>query len=156
MDDLLIIIINLFVSIITAIIASFITAKLTLKYFFKQEIWLRKEKKYSEIIDRLCMLLNYYEKESANYVLIEDNNFTDDFISEYKKALTEMEKIRYSTGFIIKPEVNEIIDNMINDFALEGEELQGNHFAYIDRVSSIIKETIGKIIDIANTDLEIK
>ena len=44
MDDLLIIIINLFVSIITAIIASFITAKLTLKYFFKQEIWLRKEK----------------------------------------------------------------------------------------------------------------
>ena len=69
------------------------------------------------------MLLNYYEKESANYVLIEDNNFTDDFISEYKKLLQKW-KIRYSTGFIIKPEVNEIIDNMINDFALEGEELQ--------------------------------
>ena len=67
-----------------------------------------------------------------------------------------MEKIGYSTGFIIKPEVNEIIDNMINDFALEVEELQGNHFAYIDRVCYMIKETIGKIIDIANTDLKIK
>ena len=88
MDDLLIIIINLFVSIITAIIVSIITAKLTLKYFFRQEIWLRKEKRYTEIIDRLCMLLNYYEKEWTDYVLMEDSNFTDDFLSEYKKALT--------------------------------------------------------------------
>jgi len=151
MDDIFILIINLIVAIITATI----TAKLTLNHFFRQEIWLRKEKKYSEIIDRLCMLLNYYEKEWDSTVEMKTIDFTEDFLSEYKKALTEMEKIRYSTGFIIKPEVNKIIDSVIKDFALEGEELQGNYFAHTDRVYSVIKETITKIIVIANTDLKI-
>jgi len=150
MDDIYILIINLLVAIITATI----TAKLALNHFFRQEIWLRKEKKYSEIIDRLCVLLNYYEKIWDSAVEMETINFTEDYLSEYQKAFTEIEKIGYSTGFIINPEVNEIINSMIKDFDLEREELQGNHFAYIERIYYVIKETIKKIIVIANADLK--
>lgn len=143
---------NLIIAIITAIM----TARMALSHFYRQEIWLRKEKKYSEIIDKLCTLLNYQEKQRDYFLMDKENEVEQESIElEYKNAEIELEKVRFSTGFIIKSEVNEIISDMIKEFELKGKnELQGDIVGYIDRVSEIIKGSIEKVIKIANDDLK--
>ncbi len=145
---------SLFIAIITAII----TARLALGHFYRKEIWLRKESKYSEIVNELCKMQQFMEKEYDYYVCGRE---TDDnykaLRAEYKKAKLELEKIRYSTGFIIKSAVNDVIDQMMKDFENKTDnERQGDYFSYNDRIYGVIKDAISKIIDIANEDLKNK
>lgn len=148
---------SLMISIITAII----TAKIALKHFFKQEIWLRKEKEYTKIIDELCTLLSYQgtlrDEFLSDHGIDIDNSKDDKLIEEeYKKARINIEKVRFSTGFMIDSKVNEVIDSMIKDLVLKGEdEHQWDYFGYINRVYELIKVTIEEIIIIASEDLKI-
>lgn len=149
---------NLTIAIITAIVTAIVTAKLSLGHFYRKEIWLMKESKYSEIINELCKMLQFKEKE-CDYLLYGEK--TDDTFEalnvEYKKAKLELEKIKYSTGFIIKPDVNDVIDKMMKDFEFKtANERQGDFFGYTDRIYGVIKDAISKIIAIANEDLKKK
>lgn len=145
-------------SVIIAIITALITAKVALRHFYRQEIWLRKDKKYSEIIDKLCALMNYQDNQWGKFVLNKNNALEEELIEqEYKNAKKDLEKIRFSIGFIINPKVNKIISEMIEDFEIKDiNERQGDIGSQIDRVYGVIKEAIEKIIEIANEDLEKK
>jgi len=150
-------IIQLVTNLLVAITVAIITAKLSLNHFYKREIWLRKEAKYSEIVDKLSAILNYKSKEYDIYVFNEEIDIDKNLEIEYKESLLALEKLRYSTGFIIDSEVNKIIDEMIKDFRIKGEnEIQGDLFGHLDRVYSVINDSIPKIIEIANKDLNRK
>lgn len=149
-------IVDVLSSLIIAIITAIITARLALGHFYRKEIWLRKESKYSEIINELCKMLQFMEKEYDYLVYGEatDDNY-EALRAAYKKAKLELEKIRYSTGFIINPAVNDVIDKMMKDFEFKTDnERQGDYFSYTDRIYGVIKDAISKIIDIANEDLK--
>ena len=51
---------SLLINLIIAIIVAVIASNLSLKGFYKQEIWLRKEVKYSQVIDSLSKMQRYY------------------------------------------------------------------------------------------------
>ncbi|MBG0763349.1 MAG: hypothetical protein H0S78_00435 [Tissierellales bacterium] len=146
---------ELLLNLILATSVSVLTAYLTLKHFYKKEIWLRKEKIYSQIINDLVVLLDYFNKEYDS-VLSFNKVGEDEFNirKEYDRAKREIEKLRYTAGYLIKPEVNKLLSKMIKEISnMNIEERQGNYVGYLDRASESVDETIKKIIEIADKDL---
>lgn len=144
--------INVFLSAGVAIL----TAWLALKHFYKQEKWLRKEKKYTEIIDSLAIMLKYNDIKYELFTnQIQHESEPPDLEAEYETAKNSLKILRYKTGFLIKREVSEILDDVWKSFQYKTlEERQGNMEAYIARIYNEIDEATQKIIKIAEKDLK--
>lgn len=151
--------INIFDLVLNVVLSAgvaILTAWLSLKHFYRQEKWLRKEKKYSEIIENLVILLEYFNKEFERATgmteYIDDN---DDFIKNYDNAKREIEKLRHTTGYLINPKVNVILNDMLKQFGfITVNERQGDYAGHMDRVYGVINEALKKIIQLADKDLE--
>ena len=153
--------VNLFIAIIVAVITSLMTAKLSLKGFYKQEIWLRKETQYNQIIDSLNKVQRYYWHIIDSYMGIEENEFYKNELSlkeeEFKIAKRELELLSSTPLFMVKSEVIDILGELLKSANTQSkEERMGDWFSYFDRLGFEAKEAKNKIADIAYYDLGIK
>ena len=152
--DYISIIINVTISTFIAII----TARLTINGFYKQEIWLRKEERYNSIINELSHMEIYFANlfdiaGGIPHELVDTELAAD----EYKPASYKLEVRGSMGGFIISQEVAKVLKNlMISSKNKTTEEMQGNYFAYYDRMCAEIAKAKEKVIRIANKDLKIK
>lgn len=144
-----------------AIMVAIITSKLALKGFFRQEIWLRKEAKYSQIIDSLNKIQQFYwrmiDESSGEIDEAEDDLVRQKREEDFKNASREMELLATSPSFIISPKVHDIINDLVeSSHTKTSEERMGNWFAYYDRLGYEAKEAKHKITEIAKKDLGIR
>lgn len=139
-----------------ACLVAILTASLTLRQFYQQEIWLRKEQRYSEIISILSVILRYNDIKYLIFTnQISSTDYSDELELEYQKAKKELELLRYSSGFVIKPEVNNIINEIWSAYEYKSlREHQGDMEEYIGRIYKEIEQSMSKIIEIANDDLK--
>lgn len=150
--------INLIVAIVVAITTASITAWLSLTIFYKKELWLRKEKKYSDIINNLGKSL----KEYCDMIDVEigkrsrNSNGDDDFNLMVREAVRELELISITPSLTIDNKVRIILDNLLKESEMKGDELQGNWFPYFDRMYVATKKAMDEIDEIARKDLKIK
>lgn len=159
--DYISILINLVIAMIVAILTALIAAKLSVKGFYKQEIWLRKETQYNQIIDSLNKVQRYYWHIIDSYMGVEENEFYKNELSlkeeEFKIAKRELELLSSTPLFMVKSEVIDILAELLKSANTQSkEECMGDWFSYFDRLGFEAKEAKNKIADIAYYDLGIK
>lgn len=156
--DYISILINLFIAITVAVITAVITSKLSLKGFYKQEIWLRKESQYNQIIDSLNKVQRYHWHIIDGEI---EHNETDEYKketklreNEYKNEKRELELLSSTPLFMVKVEVMSILEELLKSSNPKTEnEIMGDWFSYFDRIGFEAKEAKDKIAEIAYKDL---
>ncbi len=147
--------ISLIINLIIAIVVAVITAQLSIKEFYKQEIWLRKEDRYSEIIKDLSILQKYYGDIFDEALGILGANGINDFLeNEHKMSIRRLELVVLSQGFILKKEALQTLQQLFISSKTEtDDERMGNYVGYFDRMYGETKHAKDEIIKIANEDL---
>lgn len=149
---------SVLISLIIAIVVAVITSNLSLRGFYKQEIWLRKETKYSQIIDSLSKLQRYYGNivDDISGNSISDNIRDEADVGEYKIAKRELELLASSPILMTHKDVSDILNDLVISASTKTkEESSGDYFSYYDRLWFESKEAKIKIAAIANKDLGI-
>lgn len=150
-------VIDVLINILIALVIAIATANLTIKGFYKQEIWLRKERKYSQLIEELCIIHKYFidifEEYCTNGAVEVESQISR---HEYEIARKNIELINASSGLILDSGISIVIDDFKKILIMQGDELEGDYFSYYDRVSFELINTIEKIKEVASKDLRIK
>lgn len=153
--------ISILVSLIIAIVVAVVTSNLSLRGFYRQEVWLRKETKYSQIVNSLNKMQRYYWKVNDEHLGVTDSNESDEEKElrerEFMFAKRELEELSTSPLFMVNPEVVEILsDLVVSSNSKTTDEISGDWFSYFDRLGYESQEAKTKIAKIANKDLGIK
>jgi hypothetical protein len=97
--------------IISAIIASYLATRWSLRKFYSEKWWERKERAYAEIIDALYDLLQYCEIQKEDYG--GGTSYSDDKMKElgerYSQALWKIKKATDIGAFVVSPEAESIL-----------------------------------------------
>ena len=152
---------SIVINLIIAIMVAILTSKLSLRGFYRQEIWLRKEMKYSQIIDSLNKIQRYYwhliDVHSGSKENDEKNVELELREEEYILAKRELEMLSSSPVFMINNEVIDILNGLMKSSNTKSEdERKGDWFSYFDRLGYEAKEAKIRIAEIANKDLGIR
>lgn len=149
------------ISAVFSILGAYLGVKFSFKEFHKKEIWLRKEEKYTELVNLLSDL-NLYYNEQWSYATGEcsDNNKSKvdaKLYEEIPNIKYKLEIIKLSKGFIMNKEVGIIIENLLLELNSKSlNESMGDVFSYVDRVNFAVEKAKDEIIKIANKDLGIE
>ena len=145
---------NAILSILTAILASYLAAKWALRRFYCEKWWERKEKAYAEIIDALYDLLQYCEikKEDYNDETRYSPEKMKEFSDRYSQAFWKVKKATDIGAFIVSVEAENILIELRDRKQLKWEEnpawdIYENDYKYY-------KNTLRKIVDVARRDLK--
>ena len=152
---------SIVINLIIAIMVAILTSKLSLRGFYRHEIWLRKEMKYSQIIDSLNKIQRYYwhliDVHSGSKENDEKNVELELREEEYILAKRELEMLSSSPVFMINNEVIDILNGLMKSSNTKSEdERKGDWFSYFDRLGYEAKEAKIRIAEIANKDLGIR
>ncbi|SEV83095.1 hypothetical protein [[Clostridium] fimetarium] len=154
---------SILINLIIAIIVAVLTSNLSLRGFYRQEIWLRKETKYSQIIDSLNKTQRYYWHLIDEHSGCIENENDEENVErelreeEYILAKRELEMLSSSPVFMLNNEVIDILDELMKSSSTKSEdERNGDWVSYFDRPGYEAKEAKIKIAEIANKDLGIK
>jgi len=144
---------NILLALIVAVVASF----LSIKVYTKNELWQKREQKYSELINQLLVMLKYYSDK------IDDGHgpsFTKLNIineNEYENSIYKIELVSLYPAYLLDPKISKMLNNLVSSSkALIGTEALGNRFEYFDRMGAETKSTIEQINTIAKKHLNIK
>jgi hypothetical protein len=107
--------------VISAIIASYLAARWSLRKFYSEKWWERKEKAYADIIDTLYDLLQYCEIQKEDYG--EGSRYSDEKMKElgerYSQAIWKIKKSTNIGAFVVSPEAQNILKELQNRLRLE-------------------------------------
>lgn len=138
-----------------ALVVAFFTARLSLNSFYKREIWLRKEQQYRETLQKLCILLKDY-RDSISEELYREVKVSSEAQKTIKQARYDLEVLSVSPNLIIDSSVQNILQELFLDAdKLIGDEKEGNHYSYLERMYGETRDAAIKIRDIARQDLKI-
>lgn len=149
--------IYILINFIIAIIVAVITAKITIREFYSKEIWLRKESRYSQVIEHLSILQKYYGDVFDKFTGASELKTDEDSINkEYITSLRELEIVAFSQGFILAEEVSEILNQLFYSSRNQtSNERMGDMVSYFDRMYCEVRDSKKRIIEIANRDLKL-
>ena len=155
------IIINFVIAIVVATLTALITARLSIKSFYRQEIWLRKETQYNQIINSLNKIQRYHWHIIDSFMGAEEDEYYKKELrlreNEYLIAKRELEILSSTPLFMVKSEVMDILDKLLKSAGTKTEdERMGDWFSYFDRLGFEAKEAKNRIADIAYEDLGIR
>lgn len=150
--------ISILINLIIAIVVAVVTSNLSLRGFYKQEIWLRKETKYSKIIDALNKIQRYYgylmDRLSGMLELDECSYENGVKEKEYMIAKRELEILSSTPILMIHKDVSDILNELvISSNTKTKDERMGDYFSYYDRLHFEVQEAKIKTATIANKDL---
>lgn len=150
-------IVSILVSLGISIIVAIITAKLAVKGFYRQEIWLRKEKKYSKIIEELNIVQKHYGDWMDEIMGYPKSKKVDlEIIKEYRMAERELELISQEGFLVINGDVSDILVELFKSSKnMNLNEQQGDSFGYADRMYVETRDAKIEIINIARKDLRL-
>ena len=140
--------------IITAILASYLTAKWSLQKFYSEKWWQRKENAYVEIIDALYDLVQYCEirKEDygggAGYSEDKEKNFAE----RYNQAFWKIKKATDIGVFVVSSKAATILQELRDKPELEWDE--NPPWEIYQQDYEYYKDALNKIVKVAKEDLK--
>ncbi|MGK5511755.1 hypothetical protein [Brevibacillus formosus] len=142
-------------TVVTAVIASFVTFRLTAKQFFSQKWWERKATAYSEIIESLSNLEHYLvtkENILIGVTRLSDQR-QDELADEQWNALLVLRKAKGIGEFIICKKASDILEKHMRDYENLYRE---NPHDDVDERIQIVRNCISELKPVIRKDLKLK
>ena len=148
------IIFTLIPGIITAIFASYLTARWSLKKIYSEKWWERKEKAYSDIITRLYDLMQYceYQRDHHEWGRKLAAEKEEELKNRYSEAYWKLKKATDIGGFVLSNEGAEVLKGLRNRPLLDWNE--NPPWDVYDQDYQYYKEALEKIVSVANKELK--
>jgi hypothetical protein len=149
------VLIALIPSIIVAVFAAYLSARLTLKEFYRQKWWERKLEAYSKILEHLSFL-QYHTTETINDYQANipiDDELQDRLTKGYKKSKEALIKTAAIGEFIVSERTTQALSKLIikmdnlyfeEDFGKVLEENDKAQVECIEIVRAEAKKTLSK------------
>ena len=141
--------------IISAIFASYLAARWSLKKIYSEKWWERKERVYSDIISSLYDIMQYCEYQSDHLSwgrkLPEDRE--KEFDEKYSEAYWKLKKVTDIGGFVISKEAADVLNNLKSRPKLNWNE--NPPWEIYDQDYDYHKKALDKIVAIAKKDLNV-
>jgi hypothetical protein len=138
----------------TAIIASYLTARWSLKKLYSEKWWERKEKAYSDIIASIYAIMQYCEYQSEHYELGRElpEDRKKEIETKYGEAYWKLKKVTDIGGFVISKDAANVLKDLKERPKLNWNE--NPPWEIYDQDLKYHKEALEKIVAIANKDLK--
>lgn len=140
--------------IVSAIIASYLAANWSLRKFYSEKWWERKERAYTEIIDALYDLLQYCEIQKEDYG--RGTGYSDVKVKEleerYSQAFWKIKKATDIGAFVVSSEAESILKEL-----RDRPQLKWNENPPCDIFEQDYKyynDALRRIVEIARSDLK--
>jgi hypothetical protein len=145
---------GIIIAIFTSYITAYLTAKWSLKRFYSEKWWERKEKAYGEIMDALYDLLKYCEIQKEDYG--GGTGYSDEKMKElgerYNQAFWKIKKTADIGAFVVSLEAEKILIELHNRPRLEWNE--NPPWDIYDQDYKYYREALTRIVDVAKRDLK--
>lgn len=139
---------------IIAIIAPFVTVKLSLKLFYSEKWWEKKAEAYSHIVEHLSYLQYYFGEwwlsEGLHEKKLTDTH-KEKLEENYRQARESITKAAAIGTFIVSDDTATALVKLLRE--LEKQDPMGNWVSDIDRCYGLVEECIKKIREYAKADL---
>ena len=142
--------------IITAIIASYFTARWSLKKIYSEKWWERREHAYSDIIASLYDIMQYCEYQRDHYELGHklSEERKKEFEKKYNEAYWKLKKVTDIGGFVISKDAVNILKELRSRPKLNWNE--NPPWEIYDQDYEYHKQALEKLVATANKDLKVK
>ena len=141
--------------IITAILASYLAAKWSLKKSYFEKWWERKEHAYVEIIGALYDLIQYLEIKQEDYG--QGTGYSEEkeagFIKKYNQAYRQMKKSTDIGAFVISPRAVTILKELRDRPRLKWNE--NPPWEIYEQEYEYHRQALDKIVQVAKDDLKV-
>lgn len=141
--------------IFTAILASYLAAKWSLKKFYSEKWWERKEHAYVEIIGTLYDLIQYCEIKQEDYG--QGTGYSEEketeFRKRYNQAYWKMKKATDIGAFVISPQAETILKELRDRPRLEWNE--NPPWEIYEQEYEYHRKALDKIVQVAKDDLNV-
>ena len=148
------ILIALIPAIVVSILTSYITVTLSLKQFYSQRWWDKREAEYTQIMRELARLKlcfsDWYGSLFYNKEMTEQDS--EKLNVTYKKAIVSQARISAMGTFVISKETVTALDDLLAQF--EQEEPRGDPYAALERHYKAVEQCIRKVNQCARKDLQ--
>jgi len=150
------ILIGLIPAIVVSILTSYITVNLSLKQFYSQRWWDKKETEYTRIMRELARLKlcfsDWYESFLYHKPVTEQDS--KKLNETYKRASESLSKISAIGTFVVSEETVTALDGLLTQF--EQETPRGDPFDAIERDYIAVEKCIKEVTQYARKDLRKK
>jgi hypothetical protein len=140
--------------IITAILASYLAARWSLKRYYSEKWWERKERAYEEIIEALYDILQYCEIEKEDYG--GGTGYPEEKMKElqekYTRAFWKIKKATDIGAFVLSRKAEIILKELRNRPALKWEE--NPPWDIYEQDYRWYQDTLRKVVDVARRELK--
>jgi hypothetical protein len=148
------IILKILPGVITAIIASYLAAKWSMRKFYSEKWWERKERAYTEIIDALYDLLRYCEIQKEDYG--QGTGYSKDRMKElgerHSQAFWKIKKATDIGAFVVSSEAERTLKKLRERPQLDWNE--NPPWEIYEQDYGYYRDTLEKVVDIAKKDLK--
>jgi len=140
--------------IVTAILASYLAAKWSLRKFYSEKWWQRKEKAYTEIIDALYDLIQYcaIRKEDYGGGTGYSGDKDKEFAERYSQAFWKIKKATDIGAFVVSSKAANILKELRDKPKLEWDKNPSWDIYHQDY--EYYKDALNKIVQVAKKDLK--
>ena len=139
--------------IIIAIFASYLAAKWSLKKFYSEKWWERKEIAYAEIIDALYDLIQYCEIQKDDYG--QGTGYSEEreneFRERYNQAYWKIKKVTDIGAFVVSNKAQSILMELRDHPRLDWNE--NPPFDIYAEDYKYYRDALNKIVQVAKNDL---
>jgi len=150
------ILIGLIPAIVVSILTSYITVNLSLKQFYSQRWWDKKEAEYTQIMQELARLKLCFSDWYESFLYKKEMTGQDSkkLNETYKKASVSLARISAMGTFVVSKETVAALDDLLTQF---GQEMsRGNPFDALERDYIAVEKCIKKVNQYARKDLRKK
>ncbi len=144
---------KIFPGIITAVLASYLAARWSMRKFYSEQWWQRKERAYVEIIDNLYALIQYCEIQKKDYGAGTSHSEEKEsvFREKYSQALWEIKKTTDIGGFVISSKAAGILKELRDRPRLDWNE--NPLWELYEQDYDYYRDALNKIVSAAKEDL---
>ncbi len=139
---------------ITAIFASYLTARWSWKKIYLEKWWERKERAYSEIIEILYRIMQYYQDKRDHYE--DKRELSEEREKEindlYNDDYWKLKKITDIGGFVISKNAVSILKDLRERPKLDWNE--NPPWEIYEQDYKYYKQALDKVVSIANKELK--
>ncbi len=138
---------------ITAILASYLAAKWSLKRLYSEKWWERKERAYEELIEALYDILQYCEIKKEDYGggTGYPEEKMKEFQEKYTRAFWKIKKATDIGAFVVSPAAEIILKDLRNRPELKWEE--NPPWDIYEQDYKSYHDALKKVVDVARKDL---
>jgi hypothetical protein len=147
-------ILNYLPGILAAILASYLTARWSLKKIYAEKWWDRKEKAYKEIIEALYDSMQYCEiqKNVTEYGAKYSEEKLKDLEKQYSRAFWRLKKVTDIGAFVISNEGAKTLQDLHNRPEVRWNEEPP--WEIYDQEYTYFKNALDSFVEIAKKDLK--